>query len=52
MYFYFKPLLPDANYIQDLPAGTVPDFSDGPVLEIKSVEAIPEYEVILSKGGC
>jgi hypothetical protein len=52
MYFYFKPLLPDANYIQDLPAGKVPDFSDGPVLEIKSVEAIPEYEVILSKGGC
>ena len=52
MYFYFKPLLPDANYIQDLLAGTVPDFSDGPVLEIKSVEAIPEYEVILSKGGC
>ena len=52
MYFYFKPLLPDANYIQDLLEGTVPDFSDGPVLEIKSVEAIPEYEVILSKGGC
>jgi hypothetical protein len=52
MYFYFKPLLPDANYIQDLLEGTVPDFSDGPVLEIKSVEAMPEYEVILSKGGC
>ena len=43
--FYFRPLKKDAPFLGDLPAWAVPDFSNGPVIDIKSVEVIPEYKI-------
>ena len=45
MNFYFRPLA-DLPFIhRDLPAEAVPDFSNGPVLQIKDVSIIPEYKL-------
>ena len=41
--FYFRPLQPDAPFLRDLPATSIPDFSEGPVVRIGDVEVIPEY---------
>lgn len=45
MTFYFRPLK-DMEFIRrDLPAEAVPDFSNGPVLQIKEVSIVPEYKL-------
>lgn len=45
MNFYFRPLA-DLPFIhRDLPAEAIPDFSNGPVLQIKDVSIIPEYKL-------
>jgi hypothetical protein len=49
MYFYFRPMYEGAPYLNDLPGEAVPDLSGGPVIEIRSIEAVPEYEVIVSR---
>jgi hypothetical protein len=51
MYFYFRPIYKDAKYLVDLPAESVPDFSSGPVIEIRSIEAVGEYQAIISRSG-
>lgn len=43
--FYFRPLHANAPFLGDLPVQAVPDFSRGPVINIKSVEIIPQYKV-------
>ena len=43
MTFYFRPIRPEAPYLGDLRKEAVPDFSNGPVVDIKRVEIIPEY---------
>ena len=43
--FYFRPLHWDAPFLRDLPKTAVPDFKDGPVVDIKSVDVIPEYKL-------
>jgi len=48
MYFYFKPIYKDAPYLIDLEPDEVPDFQDGNVIDVKSIEVIPEYQVIVS----
>ena len=42
--FYFRPLRKNAPFLGDLPKQAVPDFANGPVVEIKNVEVIPEYK--------
>lgn len=42
--FYFRPLRPDAPFLRDLPKQAVPDFRNGPVVDIKEIEIIPEYK--------
>ena len=42
--FYFRPLKKDAPFLGDLPKEGVPDFKKGAVVDIKSVEVIPEYK--------
>jgi hypothetical protein len=49
MYFYFKPMYESAKYLIDLPAETIPDFSQGPVIELRSIEAIPQYQIVISR---
>ena len=49
MYFYFKPIYKKAKFLIDLPPESIPDFSNGPVVEVRSIKAVPEYKVILSK---
>ena len=49
MYFYFRPMYKGAPYLNDLPGESIPDLSGGPVIEIRSIEAVPEYEVIVSR---
>ncbi|WP_288669766.1 beta-galactosidase [uncultured Bacteroides sp.] len=41
--FYFRPLRAEAPFLPDIPAKFVPDFSQGPVLEIGEPQIIPEY---------
>jgi len=48
MYFYFKPISEDAPYLMDLAPEEIPDFQNGKVTEIKTIKAIPEYQVIVS----
>lgn len=45
--FYFRPLRPDAPFIADIPAESVPDLSAGAVLEIADPLIIPEYTTII-----
>jgi hypothetical protein len=42
--FYFRPLHANAPFLSDLPHEAVPDFKNGPVVDIKDVEVIPEYK--------
>ena len=42
--FYFRPLRKNAPFLGDLPKQAVPDFTNGPVVDIKNVEVIPEYK--------
>lgn len=46
---FSQPILEDAPYLIDLPAGLTPDLSDGPVIELRCIEAVPEYEVLVSR---
>jgi len=43
--FYFRPLQWNAPFLRDLPKEAVPDFSNGPVIDIKDVEIVPEYRL-------
>lgn len=48
MSFYFRPLSSDATCLQDLPSNAIPSFgASGKVLEIRSVDIIPQYQVKL-----
>lgn len=49
IYFYFHPIYKGAPYLIDLPEELIPDFSDGPVIDIRSIEAVPQYQVIISQ---
>lgn len=46
---FSQPILEDAPYLIDLPSELIPDLSGGSVIEIRSIEAVPEYEVIVSR---
>ena len=41
--FYFRPLREGSQFLPDLPAEVIPDFSNGPVLEIGDPVIVPEY---------
>jgi len=43
--FYFRPISKDVPYLADLRKESVPDFTKGPVVEIKNVEVVPEYKI-------
>lgn len=45
MGFYFRSLRKNAPFLQDLPAERLPDFSNGPVLDIPDPVILPEYTV-------
>ena len=45
MTFYFRPLQWNAPFLRDLPREAVPDFSNGPVVDINNVEVVPEYKL-------
>jgi len=45
MTFYFRPIRQDVPYLADLRKESVPDFKNGPVVDIKNVEIIPEYKL-------
>ena len=40
-----RPLRADVPFLRDLPHEAIPDFTNGPVVEIKKVEIIPEYRL-------
>lgn len=42
--FYFRPLNANAPFLRDLPKEAVPDFKNGPVVDIKDAQVIPEYK--------
>lgn len=46
--FYFRPLRADAPFLRDLPREAVPDLSHGPVVDIQSVEIIPQYKMSIT----
>ena len=43
--FYVRPLCKDAPFLHDLPSEAIPDFTKGPVVDIRNVEVIPEYRL-------
>ena len=45
MTFYVRPLRANVPFLRDLPHEAIPDFTNGPVVEIKKVEIIPEYRL-------
>ena len=45
MTFYVRPLRSDVPFLRDLPHEAIPDFTHGPVVDIKKVEIIPEYRL-------
>lgn len=45
MTFYVRPLRADVPFLRDLPREAIPDFTNGPVVDIKKVEIIPEYRL-------
>lgn len=45
MTFYVRPLRSDVPFLRDLPREAIPDFTNGPVVDIKKVEIIPEYRL-------
>lgn len=44
MTFYVRPLRSDVPFLRDLPSEAIPDFTNGPVVDIKKVEIVPEYK--------
>ncbi|HEX9934239.1 MAG TPA: beta-galactosidase [bacterium] len=49
LYFYFRPLYPDAPFYQDFDPRHIPDFTNRrTVLKMDSVETVPEYKAALS----
>lgn len=51
IYFCFRPMYENAPYLTDLPAELTPNFSCGPVIDVRSIKAVPEYQVIVSRKG-
>lgn len=45
--FYVRPLRKDAPFLHDLPRESIPDFSRGPVVDVKQVEVVPEYKLTI-----
>jgi len=45
MVFYFRPIRQTAPYLSDLRKESVPDFSKGPVVDVRQVKVIPEYQL-------
>ena len=45
--FYFRPIRSTVPYLGDLRAESVPDFTNGSVIDIKAVDVIPEYKFTL-----
>ena len=45
MTFYVRPLRADVPFLRDLPREAIPDFTNGPVVDIKKVEIVPEYRL-------
>lgn len=49
MTFYFRPLDGGLEFVhRDLPKAVLPDFSKGPVVDIRDVQVIPEYRLHIS----
>ena len=48
MTFYFRPLQSNAPFLRDLPREAVPDFKEGPVVDVSNVEIIPEYRISIN----
>lgn len=48
MGFYFRPLREGAQFLPDIDPSNVPDFSNGPVLEIGEPTIIPEYTATIT----
>jgi hypothetical protein len=46
--FYFRPLRADAPFLRDLPHNAIPDLSRGPVVDVQSVEVIPQYTMSIA----
>ena len=46
--FYFRPLREGAQFLHDIHAEDVPDFSNGPVLQIGDPVIVPEYTTSIS----
>lgn len=51
IYFCFRPMYENAPYLTDLPAELTRNFSCGPVIDVRSTKAVPEYQVIVSRKG-
>ena len=47
MVFYFRPLAWNAPFLYDIPAEDIPDFTNGPVCNINSVEVVPQYRFVI-----
>ena len=45
--FYFRPLHQQASFLRDLPKALWPDFSHGPVLDLRDMRLIPEYRTVI-----
>lgn len=48
MSLYFRPLYAGHTCLQDLPQESVPDFSKGPVLDIRSITIVPQYKLTIN----
>lgn len=49
MYLYCKPIYADAPFLKDIPKNKIPDLSNGPVINIKSIRAIGEYTAVIKR---
>lgn len=45
--FYFRPLHKNAQFLGDMPKQLLPDFSKGPVLDVRDMTLIPEYRAVI-----
>lgn len=49
MNFYFRPLRKEPSFLMDLPNAAIPDFTQRNAnCQVKQVEVIPEYKVVIS----
>ena len=48
MTFYFRPLKWDAPFLDTLPEKSIPSFNEGPVLKIRDVKIVPEYQFVIT----